>query len=115
MILMTQRSGKYFYKTEIQGIFLHQLWAFLALSVRIVYETIYHQVLRDACDKYDYVVAYLVITLRYEFTEVGVLWHMVFEGEIGVRQTKPACLLNAAELSHTGSSPVEASRHWKFI
>ena len=50
---MTQNWGKYFHNTEILGIFVHQLWALTQICIRIHH----HQVLGDACDKYDYGVA----------------------------------------------------------
>ena len=42
-----------------------------------------------------------IVTLRYDVMKLGVFWHMVFEGENGVRRTQPACLLYAAEFSDT--------------
>ena len=56
-----------------------------------------------------------IITLRYDVTQLGAFWQAFFKVRYVMRRTQPARLLDAAEFSDTRSSPVEASRHPKFI
>mgnify|MGYP001803571937 CR=1 FL=1 len=64
----------------VKGIFLHQLWALWALSVKIVYGTITTKCLRIYVTNIIMVWHNNVALWVYDVTELGVFWHMFFWG-----------------------------------